>query len=529
MTGTVLIRNAKLVDGTGAPERTSDLLIIGDRIAAIGDLAGAEAAHVVDAAGRVLSPGFIDTHVHTDMTLLDEPVHACFLQQGVTTVIQGQDGLSYAPLSPDVLAMYRRYLAGLNGNARSDATWSSVAEYRACFDRTVSMNTAYCVPHAAARLETVGFYDVPLDGDALAEARRLLEVAFEEGAVGFSTGLSYFPNTYGPTDEHVALCEVAAAAGRPYVTHVRSVFDPPVDDWLAEGLAEALEIGRRSGAAVHVSHFGPKPWRYDRPETLLAPVDRAHDEGRAVTLELYPYPSGNTFLLIYLPPWAHEGGPDAILDLVRSGRERERLVREIETNSIPPFGTTIAYLGTGPDPEILGRTLDDLAASWDVPVGEAVLRLLEREDLVVGGREAPPSFPNRDALFHEQVLQLLERGDYMIGSDGIPVAQHPHPRTFGSFPKVIRLAREAGRPDLPALVHAMTGFPARTFGLRDRGELRVGAFADLALWHEDRLTDHASYDDPARLSTGIDDLWVNGEAVVQDGTPTAARPGRAVP
>lgn len=529
MTGSVLIRNATLIDGTGAPERTGDLLIDGDRIAAIGDLAGVEASRIVDAEERVLSPGFIDTHVHTDMTLLDEPIHACFLQQGITTVIQGQDGLSYAPLSPDNLAMYRRYLAGLNGNATSETTWSSVREYRACFDRTVSMNTAYCFPHAAARLETVGFHDVPLTGGALASAKRLLEVGFEEGAVGFSTGLSYFPNTYGPTDEHVALCEVAAAAGRPYVTHVRSVFDPPVEDWLAEGLAEALEIGRRSGAAVHVSHFGPKPWRYDRPETLLAPVDVARDHGRTVSLELYPYPSGNSFLLIYLPPWAHEGGPDAILDLLRSGHERDRLVHEIETNSIPPFGTSVAYLGSGPDPTIVGRTLDELAATWGVPVGEAVLRLLERENLVVGGREAPPAFPNRDALFHEQVLQLLQRGDYMIGSDGIPVAQYPHPRTYGSFPKVVRLAREAGQPDLPALVYTMTGLPARTFGLVDRGRLRVGAFADLALWHRDRLTDNATYDDPARPSTGIDHLWVNGEAVVQDGSPTTARPGRAIP
>ncbi|MEX2541974.1 MAG: D-aminoacylase [Trueperaceae bacterium] len=529
MTGDLLIKDATLIDGSGSQWRRGSVLVDGGRITAVGDLRGASAGREIDAGGKVLAPGFIDTHVHTDMTLLDEPVHECFLRQGVTTVIQGQDGLSYAPLAPANLAMYRRYLAGLNGNARSPASWESVAQYRAAFDRTVTMNTAYCFPHAAARLETVGFQDVPLEGDDLKRARRLLEVGFEEGAVAFSTGLSYFPNTYGDTDEHVALCEVAAGAGRPYVTHVRSVFESPVDDWLMAGLEEAVTIGVRSGAPVHISHFGPKPWRYPTPDIMLRLVAAAREQGATVTLELYPYPSGNTYLLIYLPPWAHVGGPDAILELIRSGRERDRLVREIEGNTIAPFGTTVSYLGSGPDPRYVGRTLDAIAADWGVPVGEAVLRLLDMEDLVVGGREAPPS--DRDVLttHMDQVLEVLGRGDYMVGSDGIPVAQFPHPRTFGTFPRIVRFARETGKLPLERVVEAMTSLPARTFGLTDRGILRQGAFADLVLFDPQALEDHASYDDPIQLSTGIDGLWVNGEAVIDEGRVTSARPGRAIP
>ena len=517
-----------LIDGTGAQGRFGDLLVNGDRIEAIGRLDGVSARRTVQANGRVLAPGFIDTHVHTDMTLLDDPVHACFLFQGVTTVIQGQDGLSYAPLSAGNLAMFRRYLAGLNGDARNPVRWDDVASYRAVFDRTVTVNTAYCVPHSAARLETVGFTDEALHGAHLARARRLLETAFEQGAVGFSTGLSYFPNTYGDTDELVALSDVAAAAGRPYVTHIRSVYPPGVD-WLTSGLEEALAIGRRSQVAVHVSHFGPKPWRFARPDDLLAPVDRAKAEGTSVTLEVYPYPSGNTFLLIYLPPWAHVGGPEEILRRIRTGEERDRLVHEIETNSIAPFGTEVAYLGSGPDPEILGRTVDDLGAEWGMRVGEVILRLLDQEDLVVGAREARPTDPGIWERYRDDLMKVLRRGDYMVGSDGIPIAQHPHPRTFGSFPRVFRFARETGALDLEQVIQTMTELPARTFGLTDRGVLREGAFADLVLFDADAITDRATFEAPTERSSGVDGLWVNGVAVIQDGRVTTARPGRAVP
>ncbi len=309
----VLLRGATLIDGTGAPPRPADILVRGDRIAGLGSIDHAEAGEVLDASGLVAAPGFVDTHVHGDMSLFADPIHASVLKQGVTTVILGQDGLSYAPLGPANLDLFRRYLVGLNGNPQLEEVWSSVAEYRRRLDGRVAVNTAYAFPHAALRLETVGFRDVPLDDAMLRRARALLERGFEEGAVAFSTGLSYFPNAYSDTREMVAFCRAAAEARRPYVTHLRTVFETPQADWLLAGLAEALEIGRRSGVAVHVSHFGPKPWRYESPDVLMAPVDRAKEEGGDVTLELYPYPAGNTFALIYLPPFAHEGGPDALL------------------------------------------------------------------------------------------------------------------------------------------------------------------------------------------------------------------------
>jgi N-acyl-D-amino-acid deacylase len=447
----------------------------------------------------------------------------------VATVIMGQDGLSYAPLGPVNLSSFRRYLAGLNGDASADITWSSVAEYRAAFDRTVTMNTAYALPHAPLRLETLGFRNVPLGGPQLEAARRLMERSFEEGAIAFSTGLSYFPNTYADTEELVALCEVAAAAGRPYVTHIRSVFDPPAQDWLVAGLEEALEIGRRSGAAVHVSHFGPKPWRYARPDELLKDVDRARGAGVRVTLEVYPYPSGNSYFLIYLPPWAHDGGHAAILDLLRSGSERDRLVEAVETNSISPFGAQIGRIGGRSDDPLLGRTIDGIAEEWGVRVGEAILRLLDREELDVGAREPLPRIDGLWDLYRRDLMSVLRRGDYMIGSDGIPAAAFPHPRTFGTFPRLLRFARETGALTLEAVIHLMTELPARTFGLDDRGTLRVGAHADLVIFDPVRFTVHATYEQPTLMATGVEHLLVNGAFVIDEGRITDARPGRAVP
>src|SRR5690625_1374188 len=526
-TGRLLIRNATIIDGTGAPPVQGDLLIRDGRIEDIGQLPGAQADRVIDAAGLTATPGFIDTHVHTDMTLLDEPVHECLLRQGVTTVVMGQDGLSYAPLSRENQALFRRYLSGLNGDARTPLSWESVSEYRQLFDRTVSLNTAYCFPHAALRLETAGFRDVPLTTAELRRARTLLERGFEEGAAGFSTGLSYFPGTYAGTDELVHFSEVAAAAGRPYVTHVRSVFAAPQADWLRCGLEEALSIGELSGAHVHVSHFGPKPWRYASVPEMLEPVATARQRGVNVTLEVYPYPAGNTFFLIHLPPWAHEGGPGALLELIRSGCQREQLVRSIEENTISPFGTVVSHV---PDPAsgVLGRRIDDIARERGVSVGEAVLQLLDEHDLTVGALEGLPDIPDLWPRYEAALVELLQRGDYMIGSDAIPAARIPHPRTYGTFPRVLGLLREQEALPAEQAVHLLTGLPARTFGLADRGELRKGAWADVALFRPGDFLDHATYASPDRPATGLDWLFVNGEAVISSGTVTGLLPGRAV-
>ena len=218
----VIIRNGTVIDGSGGPARCVDVGIRGSVIEAVEDLGAAQGATTIQADGMVVAPGFIDSHAHSDVMLLADPQHAPKLLQGVTTEVLGQDGLSYAPLSPDNLQLYRRYLAGLNTSLDVDWNWSSVAEYRARFDGHVAINTAYLIPHGAVRLEVLGMQDVPLVGDDLKRAQRLVERGMEEWGVGFSTGLAYYPQVYSDTEELIELCR--PAAGGVFAPHLRSIF-----------------------------------------------------------------------------------------------------------------------------------------------------------------------------------------------------------------------------------------------------------------------------------------------------------------
>lgn len=324
------------MDGTGAKGRRGDVAIKDGRIVAVRSVIRGEATEIVDADGFVVSPGFIDTHTHSDVWLLGAPFHEQAVRQGITTEITGQDGISYAPLSPDNLQMYRRYLAGLNGNPAIDWDWTTVEQYLDRFDQRVAVNVAWQVPHGALRLETLGMVDEPLRGDDLTRAQQLLAEAFEQGAVAFSTGLSYYPCSWADTDELVQLCQIAAAYDRPYVTHIRTVFREPQRDYLRAAVDETLEIGRRSGVKVHFSHFRTGPANAGKVDELLAPIVKAIDEGVDVSLETYPYEYGSGYALYYLPPWVHEGGPDAILNRLRDPAVRARIRDDVERWPFPP-------------------------------------------------------------------------------------------------------------------------------------------------------------------------------------------------
>lgn len=527
----ILIKNGTVIDGTGRPGRRADVGINGDRIAAVGDLSGPDvtAGTVIDAAGKVVCPGFIDTHVHSDLMLLADPVHEAALRQGVTTEILGQDGLSYAPLSAENLRAYRRYLAGLNGNPDLPYTWSTVAEFRACFDRTVAVNTAYLVPHGAVRLEAVGFRDVPLVGEALERARRLLAQSLEAGAVGFSTGLSYYPCSWADTEELVELGKVAARYDRPYVTHLRTVFrGEPFDP-----VEEALEVGRRAGVKVHFSHFRTGPLTAGQVERLLAPIDRAKAEGVDCTLETYPYPTGSSQGVMFLPPWAHDGGPDALLARLRDPEARRRLAREID----------YAYLGSArgargwhelvfsylpKNSELVGLTFAEAARRRGQEVPELLCDLLLEEEFRVGFWGLPPE-PEVWAQIDRDIMALLSRPDYMVGSDAIWVGQRPHPRAYGCFARILGpLRRRFGVP-LELLINRMTAVPAARFGLTGRGVLAPGKFADVVVFDPEAITDTSTYEDPRRPAVGVGWVLVNGQPALAGGKPTGILAGRAVP
>jgi N-acyl-D-amino-acid deacylase len=526
----LVIRNGLVVDGSGAPGQRLDVGVMGDRIEAVDRLDHVEAGRVLDVAGHVVAPGFIDTHAHSDLMLLAEPQHTPKLCQGVTTEIIAQDGLSFAPLSPANLRLYVRYLSGLYGKPDLDYSWSSVAEFRACFDRRVAVNTVYLVPHGTVRLEVMGMRDAPLVDDALERAQALVERGLAEGAVGLSTGLSYFPQSYSDTDEIVALCRPVAAAGAVYVTHIRTVFrGQPFDP-----VVETLDIGRRTRAKVHFSHFRTGPLTAGKVRERMAAIDAAQTDGVDVSLETYPYPSGSSLALQLVPAWAHAGGPDAILERLRDPAQRARIASELAAvrDSIQP-GTwaerIYSRLPSAHNRDLLGKTMLEAAElRGATSPEELLLDLLLEEDLDVGHVQTPPAVDVWDQI-NRDIMQLFERPNYMVGSDSISAGQHPHPRLYGCFPRLLGRFRRDYGGSLEGLVHRATAVAAGRFGLADRGLLQPGNAADIVVFDPDTLTDTATYEQPMSLPIGIDYVLVNGQLAVEQGQPTGVLAGRALP
>lgn len=519
----LLIKNGTIVDGTGRPGFRGDVLIRWGKIIDIGHFPQAETDFVIDGEGKVVCPGFIDTHVHSDLHLLEYPDNEPALAQGVTTEVLGQDGLSYAPLSAAALKMYRQYLAGLNGNPRLSFEWSSVREFRNLFEQTVSTNTVFQAPHGAIRLESVGFDDVPLQGPALKRAQSLLAEAFEQGAAAFSTGLSYYPCSFADTAELVALCRVAAAFERPFVIHLRTVFagDPfdPVE--------EAISIAQQSGAPLHFSHFRTRPDNAGRLDEVMAPIDRAAAAGVDVSLECYPYATGAGFLMFMMPRWAHRGGYTHLLARLADPAVRRRIEADMKSSGLTHDGI-LSHVSCDDDQSLIGRKLSDIAAEQNQSMEALVCDLMLRNSLEVGFMQ-PPLEPEINGQIERDIMQLIQRCDYMVGSDRIAVGRHTHPRSYGCFPKFLRLRREHNFMSLEGLIQHLTENPARRFGLTDRGVLKPGRAADVVVFDPETIRERASYEQPHQLAEGVAQVVVNGKLVFAHGRALHVTAGRALP
>ena len=523
----LLITGGMVVDGSGTEGRPADVAVTGQRIEAVGDLSGTPARRYIDAAGLTVSPGFIDTHVHCDGVLLIDPQHASSLRQGVTTEILGQDGLSYAPLSAENYRVQRRYLSGILGLPPEDLDMSSVAAFRANYHEKVAVNTAYPVSHGALRIESVGFRDAPLEGDALDHAKGLLKDGLDQGAVGLATGMSYHPNAWSTTEELIELCKVVAAADGVYITHLRDV--NPDRGFGGGGVPEALEIGRRAGVKVHFSHTRTAEGNAGRVSEVLELIDKAKAEGVDCSLELYPYPTGSSFLLSNLPSWAHDGGPDKVMERLKSADSRKRIVEYIEASSKRSLvDSVLSHMPNNPGLE--GMPVPAIAEIRGKSVGETVCDLLIEEDLQVCFWMTPPGNISVWHQLSRDAMEFLSRPDYMVGSDSIPLGSVPHPRAYGTFPRFLgRLRRGYGSLSLGQTVQRLTDNAARRFGLVDRGRVAEGYFADLAIFDAERVIDNATYDDSRQFPAGIPFVIVNGQVAVDHERCTGVFAGQAVP
>ncbi len=523
----IVISGGTVVDGSGGPSSPADVGIRNGRIDAIGDLSLSEARRVIDARGHAVSPGFIDTHTHSEGALLLDPQHANGLRQGITTEFLGIDGMSYAPLSPDNYRTYRRWLSGLLEFPPEDLDVSSVAAFRSNYDRKVSVNTVYLVPNGTVRLEAVGFRDVPLIGESMERYKRLVIEGLEQGAVGFTTGSSYYPGPWTSTAELVEICKTVHERGGVYMTEPRRA--NPERAHGGGGVPEALEVARRSGVSLHFAHYRTAPETAGRINDVMSDIDRAKAEGADITLDIYPYPAGSSIPVAYLPSYAQEGGPDELLRRLGDPAERKKMADYLDNEYDRPLDEVVfCYLPR--NSRLEGMSLPDVVRETGESLGEALCRILLEEELAVGYLGAPPASTALWRQVSRDCMELLSRPDYMVCSDITPAGSMPHPRSYGAFPRFLgRLRREFGMLTLEQMIQRMTDNPARRFGLTGRGRIEKGYYADVVVFDPERVVDTATYDNPRQFPIGIPYVLVNGEVAVDNDHCTGVLAGRAIP
>jgi N-acyl-D-amino-acid deacylase len=512
----VILRNGWVIDGSGGPPYRADVGVVGEKIAAVARLDRAEAAEVIDVRDRYVVPGFIDTHVHGDAMLLADPVHLPALRQGVTTYILGQDGSAFAPASAATMDYMRRYTAGFNGNPPIDYAWSTVDEYLDTFNQRTALNVAYLIPNGNVRIEVMGLADRPATDDEIKAMQGLVRRGMDAGAVGLSTGLDYIPSRYADAREIAALCAVIAPDDGVYVTHMRG-YGPKAD----VGMREVYEIARASGAAAHVSH-------YNGPADLLLPlIDQGRAMGLDLTFDTYPYLAGSTILgMVALPPWVQAGGIDATVARLADAATRARL--NAEWFSVPtPYPldtTTIAMVADPAWRWAEGMKVTEAAAHAGLAPGDFVCDILVASGMAVGIVGFRPGDRTDD-----DVRAILRHPAHMAGSDGIFRGGFPHPRGWGAFARFLgRHSRELGDYTWAEAVTHLSAHAARRYRLTDRGQLRPGFAADVAVFDPAAVTDRSTYAAGRTLAEGVDHVLVNGTVVLKDGEPTGATPGRAL-
>ncbi len=491
----VVLEGGTVVDGTGAPSRVADVAIAKGRIAKVGDASGDRATRRIDASGLVVAPGFIDPHTHTRAHIRDMPTAGPWIRQGVTTLVEGNDGSSPLPLGPFL---------------------DSVAAARPV------PNFAMFIGHGSVREQVMGTANRAPTPAELDSMKALVARGMEQGALGLSTGLAYVPGTYATTEEVIELARVAGEFGGIYISHMR---DEGVG--VLASVRETIRIGEEAGIPVQMTHHkvgGHAQW--GQSEESIRLMREARERGVDVTFDQYPYTASSTGLSFLIPKWAMAG--DSLETRLALPAERRRILQDMLAFIDERFGNDpdrIQLVSCDFDPSLGGRT-----------VGE-ILRERREADTPTDIAELALEFEAKGkcgAILHSydegDVVRFLQSEYGMVGSDGslVPLGEgFPHPRAYGTYARVLgRYVREQGVITLEEAVRRMTSAPARRLGFVERGEVREGMVADLAVFDADEISDRATFQDPHRYAVGVHYVFVGGEIVLDDGTITEARPGR---
>jgi N-acyl-D-amino-acid deacylase len=515
----LVLRGGEVIDGTGRPRFRADVGITGDRITALGDLTAAEARETRDVTARIVAPGFIDVHNHTDGWLLKQPDLDVKIRQGFTTELLMSDGIGYAPIDPITGPQWAYYLKCLNALRLDECHgWRTMAEYQARLDRRCLQNHLVQIPYANVRTLAAGFGRCVIDDLQRKLIHAEIRDALDAGATGISTGLDYISQWSATTEELADACKLMAARQGVYVSHIR------YKHGLMPAVREVVEIGRRAGVPVHISHL--KGGNEREIDELLNYIDTTARKEVDFTFEVYPYQPGSTMLNFILPYEVWDDGPTAAAGKLLRPEVQERFRRALLNYKLPIDRIHIAWLPSAENKRWQGKMLSEYVAAADRPMEQALAELLIEERLAV-----LLVFNEGDDLLTSRMLQH-DLG--MVGSDGIYFPDGVvHPRVTGTAPRILgRAVRDWKLFSLETAVHKLAGFAAKRFKVVDRGELAAGKFADVVVFDPHTVIDRGTYAEPHQAPIGIDLVVVNGAiAWSPAGVPkfsAGSYPGRAL-
>lgn len=525
-----VIKNGLVVDGSGNPWFKGDVAIDNGRIVKINGIPTSRAEKVIDATGLMVAPGFIDMHSHSDLVLLINPRAESKIRQGITTEVIGNCGFSLAPIVPGRTDLVKREYGPLADETTWD--WFTFQEFRVRLsNQRISVNVAPLVGHGVLRKNVMGYENREPTSDEFTEMKALLVESMKAGAFGISTGLIYPPSSFANTNEIVELAKVAMKHGGIYTSHIRNE-----SNRLLEAVEEAVVIGKSAKIPVEISHLksaGKSNW--GRVNEALGIIDNARKEGVMISCDFYPYTAGSTGLYACLPPWVHEDGKDEMLNRLKSNSIRKRIKEHIkaETEGWENLvrnagwdGIIITRCEKNKDYE--GLSVSEVATKQGADPFDVMFDLLLEEDGVVG--------IVLHMMSEEDVRAVMKHPLSMVGTDAVANAPYgplakgkPHPRSYGTFPRILgKYVREESVLSLRDAIMKMTSMPAQKLGLSDRGLIRKGFWADLAIFDPELVSDKATYKDPHQYPRGIEYVMVNGELVIDRGEHTGNLPGKVL-
>jgi len=524
----VLISGGTVYDGSGGPPFVGDVAIQGDRIAYVGPHAPHPARERVDARGKAVAPGFINMLAHPEASLLVDGRALSDLRQGVTLEVLGED--SMGPLTPQMkeLDVQRQ------GDIHYTIDWTTLGEYLHRLEqRGIAPNVASYVGAGTVRTYVLGERDVQPTAEQLTQMRTLVRQAMEQGAVGVTTALIYSPNEYARTPELIALATESARCGGIYSAHMRSE-----GDRLLEAVQETVDIAGASGGPAEIYHLkvaGRRNW--EKLDALIAAVEKARAGGTRITADMYVYTAGATGLDAAMPPWVQDGGLEAWIGRLRDPKVRTRVIADMRD---PTPAWENLYGAAGADGTLLlafknpqlkpltGKTLAEVARQRGVSPEDAAIDLVIEDGSRVG---VAYFLMSEDNIRREAALPWVsfDSDEQAPAPEGVFLKSNPHPRAYGNFARVLaKYVREEKALSLPQAIHKLATLPAATLSLPDRGQLKSGYFADVVVFDPATIQDHATYERPHQLATGVDEVWVNGVRALRQGVATGAASGRAV-